>query len=75
MVMVSTVSTPSEMRPRHGVDGEPEGDPGQHDDQDGRDVHLHHVVRDVPLQVEHRLDTAVVTCQAGQMSDIPHVHW
>ena len=33
---------------------DPKGDPGEHHDQDGRQVRLEHKVADVPLQLERQ---------------------
>jgi len=40
----------------------PEGDPGEHDDQDGRQVGLEHEVADVPLQLEAQRQALVLPC-------------
>ena len=38
----------------------PEGDPGEHDDQDGRQVSLEHEVADIPLQLEAQRQALVL---------------
>ena len=44
---------------------DPERDPGQHDDEDGRDVGLQHKVAHSPLEVELGQQARVVTCSTS----------
>ena len=48
---------------------DPEGDPGQHDDEDGRQICLEDEVADVAMQDEAERQTLVGTCRRDTESN------
>lgn len=56
-----------------GIHVDPEGDPGQNDNEQGRDVHLDQVVAHLTLQVEPHLNTSKFTCNKQRRANNIHL--
>ena len=53
---------------------DPEGDPGQNDDEQRGDVHLDQVVAHLTLQVEPHLNTSKFTCNKAETHIYYNIH-